>query len=235
MISSLPIYISVFFIAIVLTVVIWFYFISKSRTFLILTINWTIIQSAIGYAGIYQDLNFFPPQLLILGVFPPVLFMLILFLSNKGKKFLRRFDIKALTYFHSIRMPVEIVLSLLFHYSMIPVYMTFEGFNFDIISGLTAPVVALIAFRKTSINRKLLLGWNVLALLLLANVVVISAMSAPFPFQKLAFNQPNIAILYFPFNLLPTVVVPLVFFGHLVALYRLKANRTTLPSQIKSK
>jgi hypothetical protein len=99
--------------------------------------------------------------------------------------------------------------------------MTYEGTNFDLFSGVTAPVVAYLCFRDSSIKTRLLLAWNIICLLLLLNVVITSALAVPFPFQQLSFEQPNIAILYFPFSLLPTVVVPLVLFAHLAAIYRL--------------
>ena len=60
---------------------------------------------------------------------------------------------------------------------------------------------------------------NILCLFLLLNVVITAFFAFPTPFQKLAFDQPNIAILYFPFNLLPTVIVPMVLFGHLLHFY----------------
>ncbi|MDZ7899625.1 MAG: hypothetical protein U5N85_16590 [Arcicella sp.] len=72
-------------------------------------------------------------------------------------------------------------------------------------------------------SKKTLLAWNVICLILLLNIVINAAPSAPLPIQQFAFDQPNIAILYFPFNLLPSVVVPLVLFSHLVAIRRLSA------------
>src|SRR5690606_19487425 len=104
-----------------------------------------------------------------------------------------------ITWFHSIRVPVEIVLALLFHQGLILVYMTFEGANFDIFSGLTAPLVALFVFRKGIVKTKLLLAWNLLCLLLLINIVTIAALALPSPMQKIAFEQPNIAVMFFPF------------------------------------
>jgi hypothetical protein len=56
---------------------------------------------------------------------------------------------------------------------------------------------------------------------LLINIVVNAALSAPSVVQQFAFEQPNIAILYFPFNLLPAVIVPLVLFSHLAAIRQL--------------
>jgi hypothetical protein len=145
----------------------------------------------------------------------------MIFFTKSGKAFISNINLKALTAFHSIRLTVEIFLSVLYHYGVVSVYMTFEGTNFDILSGLTAPLVSWFAFRNTTINKKLLLGWNVICLLLLLNVVITAAFAIPSPIQKLAFEQPNIALLYFPFNLLPTIVVPMVFFAHLAAIRQL--------------
>jgi hypothetical protein len=82
----------------------------------------------------------------------------------------------------------------------VPQLMTFAGRNFDIISGITAPVIYFVCFKGSNVtNKKLLLWWNVMALALLLNIVINALLSAPFPFQQFAFDQPNIAILYFPF------------------------------------
>lgn len=99
--------------------------------------------------------------------------------------------------------------------------MTFEGRNFDILSGLTAPVVYYFGFIKKGLNKKLILVWNLICLGLLINIVAIAVLSAPFPFQKFAFDQPDIAVLYFPFNWLPCCVVPLVLFSHLATIRQL--------------
>jgi hypothetical protein len=43
----------------------------------------------------------------------------------------------------------------------------------------------------------------------------------PLPFQQFAEEQPNIAMLYAPYNLLPGVIVPIVMFSQLAAIRRL--------------
>ena len=99
--------------------------------------------------------------------------------------------------------------------------MTFEGRNFDIISGITAPIIYYFFFVKNSWRKSLLLAWNFICLALLLNIVITAVLSVPTAFQQFAFDQPNIAILYFPFNLLPAVVVPLVLLSHLAAIRQL--------------
>jgi hypothetical protein len=99
--------------------------------------------------------------------------------------------------------------------------MTFEGRNFDILAGITAPIIAYLGIRITGVNRPLLLIWNFVCLGLLINIVVNALFAAPTPVQKFAFDQPNIAILYFPFSWLPTFIVPIVLFGHLISIKQL--------------
>jgi hypothetical protein len=189
--------------------------------FLVVAIGWMILQSALGLSGLYQDTQGLPPNLMLFGVAPTLVFIAALFLTRSGRAFIDRIDLKKLTAFHAIRLPVEIVLILLFYQGMIPVNMTFEGTNFDIVSGLSAIPVAWLAFRSGAPGKSLLWWWNIICLLLLLNIVATAVRAAPFPFQQIAFDQPNIAVLSFPFNLLPAVIVPLVFFGHLVAFRRL--------------
>ena len=104
--------------------------------------------------------------------------------------------------------------------------MTFEGRNFDILSGITAPIVYFLAFRKGKVNRPLLLIWNLIALALLVNVVTIAVLSFPSPFQMVGLDQPNIGVTYFPFVWLPSVVVPIVFFCHVISLWKLISTET---------
>jgi len=222
MIEELPTYINLLFGATVILSIGWFYWAVRSKTCLLLIIGWTILQSVIGLQGFYQDLEAMPPKIMLFGILPTLILITIIFFNKRGKNFIDKFNLKTLTYFHSIRIPVEIVLALLFHHKLVSVYMTYEGTNFDMFSGVTAALIAYIAFRNNIVNKKLLIAWNILCLFLLLNVVITAFFAFPTPFQKLAFDQPNIAILYFPFNLLPTVIVPMVLFGHLAAIRQLK-------------
>ncbi len=224
MIKELPIFISILFGLTVLGTIAWFYLASKSKTFLIIAIGWTILQTILGLTGIYQDTEAMPPRIMLFGFLPTLILIITTFLISKGKTFIDRIDLKTLTYFHTIRIPVEIVLALLYYQGLMSVLITIEGTNFDLFSGMTAPIIAYLAFRTNKENKKLLLGWNILCLLLLLNVVITAIFAAPFPFQKLSLDQPNIAVLYFPFHLLPTVIVPIVLFGHLVAIRQLIKN-----------
>ena len=155
------------------------------------------------------------PSLLL---FPPLLLIAILFITKSGRRFIDSLDVKTLTLLHIVRIPVEFILYWLFLYKVVPGIMTFEGRNFDILSGLTAPFVYYFGYRRKLLSKTILISWNIACLLLLFNIVITAILSAPAPFQHFAFDQPNIALLYFPFVWLPAFIVPVVLLSHLVAL-----------------
>lgn len=222
--ENLPVYVSVLFtLTTLLTVWLFYKATNNSKETLIILLAWLLIQAFIGLSGFYTITDSMPPRFLLL-VAPPLLCIILLFSASKGRQYIDGLNIQTLTILHTIRIPVEIVLFCLSVHKVIPELMTFEGRNFDILSGLTAPIVYYFGFIKKQMNNKLIILWNIACLALLANIVINAVLSLPVPFQQFAFDQPNIAVLYFPFNLLPALVVPLVLFSHLVSIRQLLKN-----------
>ncbi|MES2779286.1 MAG: hypothetical protein V4651_05245 [Bacteroidota bacterium] len=219
--EQLPIYLSVAFVCITLFTLYLLYKASSSKTLLLVCFSWLLIQSAISLTSFYTNYLTLPPRLFVFLILPVLIAFVILFNTNKGKQWIDTLDIKWLTYLHIVRVPVELILFGLYAYAMIPELMTFEGRNFDILSGITAPIIGYLGYSKNLLQKKVLLIWNFICLALLINIVANALLAAPFPFQQFAFDQPNIAIFYFPFTLLPGFVVPAVLFSHLVSIRRL--------------
>ncbi len=159
-----------------------------------------------------------------LALLLPLVGIISLFFTHSGRQYLNALDPAALTFVHVVRAPVELVLYALFTYGAVPEGMTFEGANFDVLAGLTAPLVWWFGFKRRTLPRSFLIAWNLVCIALLANIVVRAILSAPFPFQQLAFEQPNIAVFHFPFVWLPCCVVPLVLLAHLATLRKLIRN-----------
>jgi hypothetical protein len=223
MINGLPLHLPLMFIFITL-LTIGFLFVALKigsrpvhRSIYPIIIIWTLVQAILGWQGFYRDFDAWPPRFL-LAVGPPNL--LTLYLLIRHQRVLCALPLRLLTFIHIIRIPVEIILFGLFQEGYVPRTMTYEGDNFDIIAGMTGPLMALIAFRG-SINKRLLFYWNLIGIGLLFNIVIRAVLSAPFPFQQMAFEHPNVAVFYFPFIWLPAVVVPIVLFAHLTSLLQL--------------
>ncbi len=185
---------------------------------------WIFFQAALSLGGFYLETGSFPPRLLLFGV-GPTLLLIAAYLAFFRDSFINKLPLKTLTLLHVIRVPVELVLYWLFVAEQVPEIMTFEGQNFDILSGFLAPIVFLTAFRRDGTIRWLLIAHNLLGLLLLTNIVATAVVSLPSPMQMTAFDQPNRAVLFFPYIWLPTIVVPIVFFAHLSSLWKLFSGR----------
>jgi len=218
--KNLPVYLDIVFAFV--TALTFFLFVNAAKRKMrvaMIALVWLFATGLISYFSVFENTTSFPPRFVLL-MLPCIMFVLILTIANPGQV-VNQFDLRKLTMIHMVRLPVEIVLYGLAAYKTIPELMTFAGRNFDIFSGITAPVIYLVAFRNGKINRNLLLTWNFICLALLVNIVVIAVLSAPFSFQRFAFDQPNIAVLYFPFIWLPAFIVPVVLFSHLVTIRKL--------------
>ena len=187
---------------------------------------WIFFQAIFSLGGFYLITDKVPPRLAVFGVVPAILLIISLFIFAR-KSFIEPLPLKTLTFLSVVRIPVELVIFWLFQNKLMPQIMTFGGWNFDILSGITAPFIAWFAFRGSETNRPLLIIWNIFALALLVIIITIAILSIPSPFQKLAFDQPNTAVLYFPFIWLPTIIVPIVLFSHLTSLWILLKERKT--------
>lgn len=170
-----------------------------------------ILAAVAAWKGAFLATDLFPPSLPVAVAPMLVLAAGLGFRQQVGNS--RPVGLALLVLISSVRVPVEVALHGLFELGLVPQAMTWEGTNFDIFSGASAPFVAWLTLRG-HIGRWLLVGWHLICVGLLVNVVVTGVLSAPFPFQLLNFHQPNVAVLHFPFSLLPIIIVPTVFFTH---------------------
>ena len=214
-------YVNIIFILTTLLSIFLFYkATNKSNAALVVLFVWILLQAILGLSGFYTITNTFPPRFALLAL-PAILFIIGLFVTAKGRVYIDGLDTKTLTILHIVRIPVELCLYWLFVHKSIPQLMTFEGRNFDIVAGLTAPLIFYFGYPKNKLSKTVLLLWNFICLGLLLNIVINAVLSAPSNFQQFAFEQPNTAILYFPFVWLPCCVVPLVLLAHLVCIRKL--------------
>lgn len=233
---ALPEYISIVFLLCVLytlVVLYWVLWSSKDsavrkNSFKVLAgfLLWIGLQIVLSVNGIYsKDASFVPPKIFLFGILPLLLFCISLFFTQSGRRYIDSLSLKRITFLHLVRIPVEFVLLWLYLEKTIPQILTFEGWNFDILMGLTAPLIIYFGFVQDKWSKIFIMAWNVIGILMLGFVFVTAILAAPFPLQQIAFDQPNVALLHFPFSLLPTFIVPVVLLGHFVTLRTLLKQR----------
>lgn len=183
-------------------------------------IGWFIVVSILSLSGVLQDFSGFPPKLFIVLIIPFITILIITF-STGLKEILQAIPPQKIIRLQTFRVFVEILLWWLFIQNLLPVQMTFDGRNFDIIAGLTAPIIAYLGFTKKILPKSVLIIWNILCLGLLVNIVTIAALSMPTTIRVFMNEPANTIVAHFPIVLLPAFLVPLAYGAHFFSLRQL--------------
>jgi hypothetical protein len=192
-------------------------------------IAWFTIVSILSLTGVLLDFSSFPPKLFIVLIIPFVSILFITF-STRLKQILHAIPPQNIIRLQTFRVFVEILLWWLFVQNLLPVQMTFDGRNFDIIAGLTAPIIAYLGFTKKILPKSVLIAWNILCLALLINIVIIAILSMPTPFRAFMNEPANTIVAHFPVVLLPAFLVPLAYGLHFFSLRQLLIKRLSVDS-----
>ena len=184
---------------------------------------WLTYAGTLGYLGVVANSNLRPPgpALLLLPVF---LFVALYLARTDGAlRVALSIPLEWLMGLQVFRVIVELFLHQLWQDGLAPRMLTYEGANFDIAIGLSAPLVAWL-YARGSVREKVALAWNILGLAMLANVAVRALLTAPGPFQLLASDVPNLAIGTFPFTYIPGFMAPLALVLHVLSIRKLRAR-----------
>ncbi|MBK8497860.1 MAG: hypothetical protein IPL52_03355 [Flavobacteriales bacterium] len=202
----------------------WVLAATQSRWFalgvaLLATVHWILAAGEV-----YTSTTAFPPpQLALLA--PVLIALLITVALPKGRAWLRGLPLFALIAMHVLRIPVELVLHDAYEAGLVPQDMTYSGFNFDILSGITAVLMMVWMRSKRPPGRAVLIAWNLCCLVLLFIIVVTAVLSLPSSLQRINFDMPNVLVTTTPWVLLPALLVPAVLWAHVAALVQLFAGR----------
>lgn len=198
----------VFLVISLLSLLLFYFGTGKDKMLLLVFVVWQFIVGVFASLKVFENKpNLFP--LVILGTV-----LLTFFTLKRIDK--QKLNTKILLPIHILRMPVELVLFQLYLQDKIPKLMTFKGWNFDILIGISALTILLYQLSKRKINRQFLIIWNIIGIVFLLFIVSLAILSSPLPIQQFAFDQPNIGLLEFPYCFLPSCVVPIVLMSHIL-------------------
>jgi len=195
-----------------------------------LLIAWLILLGILSIRGFFADFSGLPPRLMF-ALLPPLLVVLLFTRSKTGKKLLLHIKPQWLIYLQSFRILVEVALWLLVRNGSLPVQMSFEGRNFDVLTGLLAFPVGYYCFVKKTWPSVTAVLYNIAGLVLLLNIVTISTLSMPTQL-RVFHNQPDSSLLTtFPFIYLPGLLVPLSYTLHILSLRQWGIYRYSVPNK----
>ena len=179
---------------------------SMARRFAVGTGLWLVFLLGVSATGFFEDFSTFPPRLMIALAIPLVTILIVVF-SAPVKELLPLIPQRTLVGLQGFRIFVELLIWAAFVQDQLPIQMTFEGRNLDVLSGILGIAVALTLAH----NRTVLYLYNFIALGLLVNIVTIAILSMPVPFRVFMNEPANVLVTRFPFVVLPAMLVPFAY------------------------
>jgi hypothetical protein len=174
---------------------------------------WMTTTWAAAESGVLRQWNATPPPfaLLVAGI---VGLAVATASTGYGRRLARGLPLWTLVAVQGFRLPLELAMHAMYERGVMPAQMSYSGRNFDIVTGVTALLVAWLVATGRG-GRRLVLTWNVLGLILLVNVVTIAILSTP-RFAYFGEDRLNVWVTYPPFVWLPAVMVLAALAGHLL-------------------
>lgn len=168
------------------------------------------------------DLSF-PPKIPILIFIPIIIATIIFYFKNKNKTILQHIPKSYPVYYQTFRIFVEIILLFTFYKNIIPKAATFEGLNFDIIMGISAPFMGYFVFQKQIKYPFLAKAWNILGILMVLFVFFIIATGFYQP-QLWNSETPTVSMefIQLPYLLIAGFLAPSAIFMHILSLMQLR-------------
>ncbi|MEQ9454481.1 MAG: hypothetical protein RLN76_07800 [Phycisphaeraceae bacterium] len=187
---------------------------------LILGLLWFLSTGLLAWSGVLQRFDTTPPPVIvILGLL--LVIAVAIGLSPVGKRFTHR-GIAILLGVQSFRFPLELLMDQAATDAVMPVELSFRGYNLDIITGITAAALAMFIGLGVHIPTWMIWIWNLFGMTCLGVIVFVAVSSSPM--IKLFGENPehvNTWVLFLPYVWLPSVLVPIALFGHVVVTRKL--------------
>jgi hypothetical protein len=185
---------------------------------------WMAILAFLALIGFFYQFDRFPPPIYLALVLPLILIFFLMYSKFFGVV-LKAIPERWLIYVQSFRILMELFLWMGYLGNFVPLQMTFEWLNFDIIVGLTAPMAGFVFFGFRRYRKLEAIIWNIFGIILLINVLLIAILSMPTHFQAFVIEPDSSFVAIFPFIWIPGFIVPFALAMHLFSLRQLFSSR----------
>jgi len=135
--------------------------------------------------------------------------------SPLGTRLIDGLPLWTLAAFQAFRLPLELVLHQWSDEGALPIQMTFEGHNFDIVTGVLGVAVLVAALTLKEVPRAALWAFNVVGSALLLAVIVIVVLSSPLPVKSYE-GPPILLALFLPYAWIAPVCVAGALSAHVM-------------------
>lgn len=185
---------------------------------------WLTVTATLAWSGELARFDRTPP---LMAVMLPLIFSVAILtaVSPLGGRLAAALPVVTLVGVQTFRLPLELVMHRAAGLGIMPVELSYSGYNLDILTGLGA-LALLLALPTVRVPRALVWAWNLWGLGCLGVIGWIARTSSP---MVRGFGDDprhlNTWVLHFPYVWLPTVLVMIALSGHLVLTRRLLRER----------
>ncbi|MGH7354498.1 MAG: hypothetical protein ACRELS_07995 [Candidatus Rokuibacteriota bacterium] len=182
-------------------------------------LGWLLLTLLAAASGILRRFDATPPPFAFLVVAVLILGVAVA-CSSLGTLLVRGLPLWALVGSQVYRLPLELLMHRAYVEGVMPVQMSYSGWNYDVLTGISAALLgAWLAWGR--VLRVIVIVWNALGLALLANVVTIAILSTPV-FRSFGDDRLNTFVAYPPFVWLPAGLVVAALIGHILVWRKLR-------------
>jgi hypothetical protein len=205
----------------VLVAIIWIVMFSRrnNRRALIFSAAVFTVMAVSGIAawsGTLAQFNSFPPPMFIM-IASVFIVSFTVGLSRLGRDAAAELSFAALVGLQGFRFPLELVMHHAGNVGIMPAQLSYSGYNFDIVTGISALLIFTLLKAGRSVYRAVLWAWNVWGSFCLVVIAIIAITTSPV--VRLFGDDPhnlNTWVLYFPYVWLPVVLVTVAISSHIV-------------------
>jgi hypothetical protein len=187
---------------------------------------WLLITAIMAATGVLRRFDATPPPFAGLALAVGILGVVVP-LSPVGALLVRGLPLWFLVGFQIFRFPLELLMHRAYVEGVMPVQMSYSGRNYDIVTGITAGALG-VWLAQRPVQRWVVMSWNILGFVLLANIVIIAIVSTPV-FGWFGRERLNTFVTYPPFVWLPAILVTAALMGHILVWRWLSETARILP------
>ena len=185
-------------------------------------IGWHVYIFLMSRSGIFTDLSF-PPKFALFLILPAFLFTGLFILRHRKKKWIQSIPPHWLIFYQSFRVLIESLFVWSVAKNILHPNVTIEGYNYDMIFGLTALFLGGLYWKNPHKWTKVVRAWNILGLVVIAGIIFLFMTTIYVP----EMYGPNVepfptAFTGYPYVLVAGFLMPSAVFIHVLSHFQLK-------------
>jgi hypothetical protein len=182
-------------------------------------------------SGVFSRLDVLPPPFALLVLASVGLAVAIGMgwagsLGRLGDSLVRTMSVESLVALQIFRLPLEILMLRAAYLGIMPIEFSMQGYNLDVLTGLGALLISAYCAWTWGQPLRVIWLWNAMGIGCVLMIAALAALTSPNVHAfGLDAQHINSWVLYFPYSLLPTLLVSYAVFGHVLLTRKLLAQK----------